>query len=414
LDNENIIIIFSRKLEMARTKVSLQWIWSSHAVEILIELKEGITSDGKGGNSLINKVKLAQIYLKSGGLTEEAAIIVSHHLFKTIALSPSGGRLDNIIAKITLLLTLEALFNEIHLGSLLETYMADDMLPTKLYIFTSNGLEVRDINDLSVIEKIIKVEGKFDSPYYYKGKIYCCSSSPQRSIVSIDVDSGDLKIIISDLYRGMIEGKAGHFLYFQYRYLIFSINLETLEVVPTSFDTKMLIFYRNSMIYTISQRTLFTYDAAVSPLKLLSKKDFPDKSCIVESYIVGDEWMSMGPDTEILDLKTLEIKETIPSIRGNYHMEGYRYGHKLYINSGPDNHTRSLMVYDRKASKFLSTLIETFNDDYEEVVIHGNKLLYIYQDLQGGWLDVYDLDTDKQINHIPIAVKLAIDSSVIG
>jgi hypothetical protein len=157
-------------------------------------------------NILINKVKLAQLYASTKNLTPEDTKIVNHPLFERIALKL--GRLEDIMTKISVLIYLDPIFDEVNLISIIANYNPI----TKIYLFGDN-LETRNSETLS-IETVIPLSKVvlYSEPHYYKGSIYLLAGG---SLVSTNPSSDQQPRwnLIKEFPQCDILGMVGNLLY---------------------------------------------------------------------------------------------------------------------------------------------------------------------------------------------------------
>jgi hypothetical protein len=208
--------------------VSLDDIWSKKSDAINKVLKKSETSFLE---VLPNKIKVAQLYSKTKQLIPEDRVIVNHHQFISVALAL--GRLEDIKARIMLLLTLEPLFNERNLLALLSDYNP----VKKLYLFTTKLFSDSSITTYNVetlsIEKVINTDN-YSYPFYYKGFMYV--TVEESYLAAIDLASNEKFVFPQtegcSTIRTMIFTSASPLLYYLDEDVGFlSFNLGTLEVV---------------------------------------------------------------------------------------------------------------------------------------------------------------------------------------
>jgi hypothetical protein len=154
--------------------VTLEQIWQTPSLSI-IKINT---------NPLVNKVNRALLYNGTGDLDTESAKIVSHSQFKAIALQL--GRLEDIKAKISMLIYLNPLFNEENLLRILGDYNP----VSKLYVKTGMFLEVRNVETFH-LEKSLRMDAdNYDFLMYYKDRLYMVNTNLHK-LVWIDLASGE-------------------------------------------------------------------------------------------------------------------------------------------------------------------------------------------------------------------------------
>jgi hypothetical protein len=182
------------KYLLTEPPVTLEDIWSERRERIteLLELSEQPLSR----STLVNKVNLVKLYYQTGQLTIEASKIVGHPLFEKFALSL--GRLEEIKSKILTLIYLNPMFNEENLLTHLNDYNHID----KVYLFTSNGLEVLNSETLET-ERVFTLDDTltYSDAFYHKGRLYFIQALKVREdenserLAYLDLESGQ-KVLI--------------------------------------------------------------------------------------------------------------------------------------------------------------------------------------------------------------------------
>jgi hypothetical protein len=233
-----------RILFRIKMAITLQEIWSTSNASLV---KFGKVPSSY---SLDNKIAMALFYSSLEQLSDQDKAIVDHPLFKEIALKI--GRLDDIKDLIIPLLTLDPLFNELNLLSILGSFNGSN---PKLYIINYDGLEIRSIGD--VLERIVEVRPQLTNPVYHKGKVYMiCHSggedpdSPQGNseLISVDSDNGDVDRF-TYIHPNHIFGISGSLLYYKDNSsgLLFVLNIEDQSLIETEIKGHNLFIYGRSL-----------------------------------------------------------------------------------------------------------------------------------------------------------------------
>jgi hypothetical protein len=400
------IFVGTRGSRKTRPKVSLEDIWASPSKDINKCL---IASDAKvSQNTLVNKIRLAQVYLKTGQLTEEAERMVSHHVFERTALEV--GRLTDIISNLSIILLLEGIFNERYLASDLNSYDVAD--PKMLYILTDDGIQVRNLD--GVLVNTIKLPNVIIPilPIYYKGKLYFVGNKRKLdSLMSVDLDNQDVTAF-NDVKAEYIRSRIGNIIYYTCNnHKLNALNLETQQQVKVDIKCGGNLLYVGDLIYSQYGEVLMTYDGTTMPPTLLSRRPLPFKP--EESFfdILNGRMFKYSEDrVKVYDLETFLQVGEVPPLEGANIFSVGEYGDKTYI-SYVDQETDDISVhfYDSVTLKHLGILYEAGYG--EDIKVNGSRL---YANLGTTEISIYDLETDTLLNRIKIPVASGFDNFTIG
>jgi hypothetical protein len=374
---------------MRRSVVTLDdiWVQDSTAVRKLLGTEEvGV---------LANKIRLAQLYRDGNQLIPKDKIIVNHPQF--VKLAKEYGRLEDVKAKIALLLTLEPLFNEKNLLAFL-----DDYNPIrKLYISVGTGIVTRDAETLQV-ERISKVAyNDTRQPHYHKGMLYATNSYNQ--VVSIDLTNNEEFVFLETMRCFSIAGIINDILYYVDSYTgLISLNLDTHQRVLLNIGLTASI--SNNFIYTFERNKINKYDGRRLPLTLISSRPFtivldPNR-CYFCQVIDNRIYLN---DMKVYDLETLRLLNE-REISGDVN-NIYSYGGKIYVHS-TNGVNMTIKIYDSASFEYLGNLVEDLHIIYfKSISINGNKLVIVrgQQGVEGRiTIAVYDLDTNT-VNNITMS-----------
>jgi hypothetical protein len=343
--------------------LSLEQIWSKQSKAINDILRLPYHGDGQRTFStlLANKVKVAQLYSKSGQLIPDDRMIVDHPLFEKIAIT--SGRFADIKAKIGLLLLLEPLFNEKNLLVIINDYNPVE----KIYIYNYNTLNVYDAETL-VREQAFGCDHT-GSPVYYKGRLYSLHYGSCMDLASHEVLN--FPEISSDFY---MLSRIGNLLYCAEYPELKSLNLDTLEVTSTGIGLGNGQSIDGDMIYIIDSDMLVTYDGRTSPPTLISRRSFDSGDEIGSFEVIGDRVYL--DSLRIYSLETLELLAVVEF--GSHTPDIYSYGNRLYavIYRNVESEIR---IYDTTSFQWIGMLMDR-NELFrlKDVKIEGNKILVFY------------------------------------
>jgi hypothetical protein len=389
-------------------EMSLEEIWSmkSDSIDILlIELPPYLRLTKvtwlSPDNTLFNKIKVAQLLNRRDQLVCERSII-NHPLFEKISLKL--GRLEDIKAKIMVLIYLEPIFNEKALIT-----MINDYNPIyKIYLIGINKIYVIDFNGCSnVVEISLKNSLQYKTPFYCKNKLYLANPH-ECNIVSVDLSSLEEKQYQSICPYSIIGG-VGNFLYYQdfFRYNCLSIlDLQIGHTLNTDLGWDDEILLIDDLLYTFRS----TPDSIVisthkcgSSFEFMDSRVFPIKSTAeMNDYSLSTNnkvllCYNFQHTLEAYDFQTSELL----AVHELHVIKIHNYHDRIYLVASPISHLNwqksptFIYVFENKTFKSLGILGKQTTEVVNVVGCH-NKLALTYLHTNGASLNVYDLDSSSQ------------------
>jgi hypothetical protein len=372
-------------METSVMSVTLDEIWKSSPERVATALTSAGYSLGKG--DLANKVNLALLYLENGQLNQEDAKVVSHPLFKKMALSSVD--LEDLKTKLLTFVWVDSLFNE---NNLL-THINDFNNLKRIYILTSSGLEVRNLKTLE-LEKTYPLDPLviYWDPCYYKGKIYLThdlvgSMFHLRKISSLDLESGEMTLVVQGCQRNKkivrnllyFIGLQGHGLNMY--------NMDTGLISKSDYNTiERQVFHHNSSYdhnlgyyYNLGKK-IITYLNTSNTLTIMDVQSIAKG---VNKIIISDGRIYCD-NLNVYDNRTLELLGTISE--SNISDPVNAYGGNVYVSNGANRSDPLSRVYTYGGNVYVLSgstgILRVYNSDTYKLlfildVSHGEVLLSV-------------------------------------
>jgi hypothetical protein len=379
----------------AEPVVALEDVWSTDPIEV----NRLLTSTGHtlDESNLANKISLVKLYYKNNQLSEESAELVGNPDFDKLALrSLSVEQLRNNMLALTTRTWLNSMFNEKNLLP----YLTDFEQSQKIYLFTTENLEIRSIKTLELEDSItLDIRYVYTHPMYYKGKIYFrrytknFGAAKLSSVIGVfDLETKE-EVMLFDVK--FVMRMIGHVIYYlNTQYKSFSYDVETGKTVDrvgiyligaTTYDGNLAYVPQTSD----DGKILSVYDMSTGVATLLRTL----KIALPIARILASDGRLYPRDLNVYDDQTFKLVGAIsgPGVGAetirNPGSRVYTYDGKVYLLDGSTNRVN---VYNSDTYEYLKSL---YIGNVTNVKFSGDKLVTsVSQKLR-----VFDLNTGKSV-----------------
>jgi hypothetical protein len=376
-----------------KMELSLQSVWNTKSSDInrILSLYD-IAIDQ---NSLVNKVRLAILYNKGRDFNKENTIIVSHPLFEKIALSL--GRLEDIKAKIVIMINFEEIMNERNLGLIINSYN-----PVKrLYIISDSGLEIRNHETLN-LEKLIPLDQYFIFSFlvYSKDKVYTIRDKEgSYDMIEIDLSTEETKVF-KDVGIRYFYGKIGDLLY-GYSLDIGLIIFNVITSAVKSYEKGGYIWIKDNIIIRPYKLGLRIYDGGFS-------KPLPSISFTVEGTTikVDNDILIKYFDKELRFYNLYTSQLLFTTICLFEPKDVFSYDGLIYIVIIDSDHVLTIEIYSHQYGywQYSGDLISELSE-YNDYTVNDDTFIVAYRRARHDIVDRYDLGTNSVIASISSSFK---------